>query len=377
MSWILGGIYCGVLWLVFAKLKLLRLSLPLAIVLASVGPGLIITLLFCAQYFHPFTARARVFQHVVPIAPQLSQPGRVLKVAVTPNQSLSAGDILFEVDPVPYQNACERLRAQLEQARQAREVAETSIQLAQAAVDRAQANLKFATTEKERVDEIRRINPAAASEAQVDAAINRVADANASVRQSNANLTQSRLSVETADARIDELETQLSDSEYDLKQTTVRAPGDGFVTNLQLQPGMLIGGAGNTAVMSFVLERSEHNLGMVVASFGQKNYLRIKAGNYAEIALHAYPGQIFTGRVVNTIDVSGAGQLMASGDLPSQLIDGSSTNFAVRIKLDDADELRLPAGSQAMAAVYTEDVQIAGIPIMFLIRAKSWMNFLF
>lgn len=48
MSWILGLVYCGLLWLVFAKLKLLRLSLPLAILAASLGPALIIALLFCA-----------------------------------------------------------------------------------------------------------------------------------------------------------------------------------------------------------------------------------------------------------------------------------------------------------------------------------------
>ena len=58
MSWILGGIYCGVIWLIFAKLKLLRLSLPMAILLASVGPSMIVALLFCAQYFHPYTSNS-------------------------------------------------------------------------------------------------------------------------------------------------------------------------------------------------------------------------------------------------------------------------------------------------------------------------------
>ncbi|WP_230779756.1 hypothetical protein [Roseiconus lacunae] len=44
MSWILAAVYCGVIWLVFAKLRLLRLTLPLTIVLASVGPMLIVVL---------------------------------------------------------------------------------------------------------------------------------------------------------------------------------------------------------------------------------------------------------------------------------------------------------------------------------------------
>lgn len=93
---------------------------------------------------------------------------------------------------------------------------------------------------------------------------------------------------------------------------TVHAPGDGYVTNLQLREGMLVGGAGSGAVMSFVLENNDTARGVMVAAFDQKNFLRIQPGQYAEVALHGYPGQIFTGRVLNAIDVSGAGQLTAS-----------------------------------------------------------------
>ncbi len=59
---------------------------------------------------------------------------------------------------------------------------------------------------------------------------------------------------------------------------------------LQLQPGMLVGGASTAAaVMAFVLNRDETNLGMVTASFTQKNFLRMKPGNYVE--LHFVPIQ--------------------------------------------------------------------------------------
>jgi hypothetical protein len=56
---------------------------------------------------------------------------------------------------------------------------------------------------------------------------------------------------------------------------------------------------------------------------------------------------------------------------------GSSkeATFAVRIKLDNSAKLRIPAGTQAQVAIYTERVQIAGIPIMFLIRAQSWLRY--
>ncbi len=376
MSWILGGLYCGVLWLVFAKLKLLRLSLPLAVLFAAVGPALLFALLFCAQYYHPFTSRAQVYHQIVPIAAQLTRPGRVSRVVVEPNKQVAEGDLLFQVDPIPYQNTVDRLTAMLQQAEQGEKVAESTVRLSQAALERASANLDLAKADKDRALAIQKENANAISQAQIDVASNKLAAAKAEMQQAEVTLTQSQLAVETARVAIDEAQATLASAAYDLEQTNVVAPGDGYVTNLQLEPGMLVGGAGGSSVMSFVLNRDEASQGVVVAAFPQKNYLLIKEGNYAEVAFNAYPGQIFTGHVLNTIDASGTGQLTASGILPSEIIAGKPTWYAVRIRLDEGKGLRLPGGSQAQAAVYTENVQIAGVPIMFLIRAKSWMHYL-
>ena len=111
MSWILGGIYCGIIWLVFAKLKLIRLSLPLAILLASAGPGMIVALLVSAQYLHPYTPNALVIARIDPVAAQLTLPGRVTDVVAEPNVPIKAGDVLFQVDKVQYQNAVDQSEA--------------------------------------------------------------------------------------------------------------------------------------------------------------------------------------------------------------------------------------------------------------------------
>lgn len=89
-----------------------------------------------------------------------------------------------------------------------------------------------------------------------------------------------------------------------------------------------------------------------------------------------YPGQVFPGKVVTTIDLASEGQLSASGLFPGANAPGTA-RFAVRIKLDDADNLRLPAGTQGSAAVYTAQVQVAGIIRMALMRITSWTNYLF
>jgi multidrug resistance efflux pump len=374
MSWILGGLYCGAIWLVFAKWKLMRLSLPIAIVAASVGPALIVAFLFCAQYFHPYTSNAVVFQQTIPIIPQLGQSGRVTDVAVKPNTLIQQGDVLFRVDSTSYELSVRRLAAALDEAVQAENVAEASIIVAKAELARATSDFEFATVTRDRNAGL--IKTESISQQEYDASVTRFKETEAAVSQATASLTQSQLSVQTAKARIAQVQAQLADARYDLAQTTVLAPDNGFVTNLQLRPGMLVGGPGSVAVMTYVIERQQNNTGVVVALFGQKNYLRIKQGQYAEVALNGYPGEIFTGRVENTIDVSGAGQLTASGVLPTDLASGPPTEFAVRVKLDDSEELRLPGGSRAQVAVYTEDVQIAGIPVMFVIRAQSWLRYL-
>lgn len=373
MSWLLGAVYCGILWLVFAKLKLIRLSLPIAILAASVGPSLIIALLFCAQYFHPFTHSAIAFEQVVPIAAGVSQRGRVIEVAVKPNTPLKAGDVLFHVDPTPYENSIRQLSAAMEQVQQSKKVAEASVELADASLARAVSSLEFATKTRDREQNL--MDKGAGSQQSLDNAINAFNQASAAVTQANTSLSQARISVSSATAQIAQTQTQLDTAQFDLEQTTVVAPSDGYVVNLQLREGMMVG-AVSGPVLSFVLENSEDNRGVVVASFNQKNYLRIKPGQYAEVALHNHPGEIFTARVLNTIDVSGAGQLTASGVLPTTLASETPSNFAVRIKLDQADTVRLPGGTRAIAAVYTEDIQIAGIPVMFLIRAQSWLRYL-
>jgi membrane fusion protein (multidrug efflux system) len=146
------------------------------------------------------------------------------------------------------------------------------------------------------------------------------------------------------------------------------------VVNLQLVPGAVVSAA--ASVLPFVCERDESNLGMVVATFMQGPYLQIKPGEYAEVVFPMYPGRVFPGKVVTTIDIASEGQLTATGLFPG-IGSPSNARFAVRIRLDDAEQLRLPAGAQGDAAIYSGNVQIAGVIRMALMRITSWTNYLY
>jgi multidrug resistance efflux pump len=161
---------------------------------------------------------------------------------------------------------------------------------------------------------------------------------------------------------------QLEQAEYNLDEATVRAPCDGYVSNLQLLPGAIV--SASASVMPFVCDRDETNRGVVVASFMQGPYLSIKPGAYAEAVFPMYPGRVFPGKVLTTIDLASEGQLTATGLFPG-IETPHNARFAVRIKLDDGDDLRLPAGTQGSAAVYSGQVQIAGVIRMAVMRANS------
>ena len=373
MSWLLIGVYCGILWLVFDRFRLIRLSLPVAIVAAAVGPGAVLVLLFGAQYFHPYTVSARALQQVIPLVPQLTQQGRVFQIAGEPNTRFKKGDLLIRVDPLPYQLTVARLQAELAEAEQGEQVAEADVELAQAELERSNGELEFATKERDRKATL--LETDVVSQADYDAAVDIYVRANAAVKKAIAGLLQARLSVNSAKERIAQKKSQLAIAEYDLEQTNVVAPGDGYVTNLRIQLGTLVGGANNSPVMDFALDPHEATHGILVASFGQKNFLKIKKGQYAEVALNGYPGRIFKARVLSKIDVSGAGQLTERGIVPTELLESEPTSFAVRVRLDDRDGLRLPPGSQGQVAIYTEEMQISGIVVMFIIRTQSWLHF--
>lgn len=94
----------------------------------------------------------------------------------------------------------------------------------------------------------------------------------------------------------------------------MRAPCDGYATNIELVPGAVVSAA--ASVLPFVCDRDERNLGIVVTTFMQGPCLRINPGDYAEVVFPMYPGQVFPRMVLTTIDLASEGQLSASGLFP-------------------------------------------------------------
>src|SRR5262245_59763482 len=111
MEIILLGIYAFFVWLIFIKLKLLPWTTPWKVGVAIFPVVAIAALLLLLNVFAPTTSDVRVVKYVVPIVSQVR--GRVIEVHVENNRPVKKGDVLFRIDPTPYQNQVHSLEAQL------------------------------------------------------------------------------------------------------------------------------------------------------------------------------------------------------------------------------------------------------------------------
>ena len=368
--------YMALVWLVFDKLRLIRLNLPLALILAAVGPLFAFYIIVSMNNFHPSSADARVFQRVVQVVPHITAPGRVLDVVAQSNTPMKRGDVIFVIDPQQFQFEVRRLEAALAAAEQTVPQLRSSVDQATAAVEKAKAQFELAKAEFERQAELFRkqvVAQAALERAESNRVVAQQALTGAEAVEARALLAfQSNIGNENT--AVAQARQQLALAKYNVEESIVRAPCDGYATNIQLVPGAVV--SASASVLPFVCNRDESNVGVVVASFMQGPFLRINAGDYAEVVFSMYPGVVFPGKVLTTIDLASEGQLSASGLFPATNAPGTA-RFAVRIRLDDAEKIRLPAGTQGNAAIYTGDVQIAGVIRMALMRITSWSNYLF
>jgi multidrug resistance efflux pump len=355
-----------------AIFKILRVPLnKWTVTSASVGGVVIIGgLLAGMNYNHPFTTDARLYFFTTPIIPQVK--GRVIEVPVKPNVALKKGDPLFKLDSAPYQFVVEQKKAALAEAEQGVKQLKASLDQASAGVEKTKAQLSLAQSTYDRqyqLFQVKDIAQAALDIAQrnLDASRQTVVETEAAEQRARLAFTSEVGGVNTTVAR---LSADLRDAQYDLDQTTVVAPTDGYVTQLFLRPGMM---AASSPAMVFIHSDDR----VFAASFPQAVVQRLKPGAEAEIAFDAIPGRVFSGKVDALIDAVSQGQLQATGTLLNPEDRAKSPGLAtINIAiLDDLSAYQLPAGTTAQVAVYSDHWPPVAAIRRILLRMKSWLNY--
>ena len=249
-----------------------------------------------------------------------------------------------------YQYVVDQKKALLAEAEQNVKQLKASFDQAQAGVEKAEAQVALAQQSYDRQTEL--LGKEVVSQAVVDTATRNLDAARQTLAQSQAAAERARLAfsseiggVNTAVAR---LQADLQNAEFNLSETKVVAPTDGYVTQLFLKPGMTASPA--TPTMVFI--HSGANL--LSASFPQNALQRVHENDEAEIAFDAIPGRIFQAKVLIVTDAISQGQVQASGTLIDPENRSKERGRAVA-KLELTDNIsgyQLPAGSSGQVAVY-------------------------
>src|SRR6478672_7247767 len=111
MDILLLGIYAFLVWLIFIKLKWLPWTTPWKVGVFIFPVVALATLLLLLNIMAPATTDVRVINYVVGVVSQVR--GRVTEVPVENNRPVKKGDVLFKIDPTPYQNEVASLEAKL------------------------------------------------------------------------------------------------------------------------------------------------------------------------------------------------------------------------------------------------------------------------
>jgi RND family efflux transporter MFP subunit len=252
-----------------------------------------------------------VVRNAVSIVPDVA--GEVTEVPVVANTPLKAGDVLFRIDPTPYH----------------------------AQVKTIEAQLKLSSTRLAQMTQLFE-------------------------RDSGRGFD-----VEQRQSEVDQLKGQLEAAQWNLDKTTVRAPGEGYVTNLALRKGARVANLPLSPVMAFI-DTSNTIIGVEI---NQIDARYVEPGQEVEVTFKYAPGKIYSGKVESILQAIATGQVQTSGTavMPKAI---EAAPFVVRVRLDDAAFAQnLPAGSSGTAAIYTEHVMMTHIIRRVILRQIAILNY--
>jgi len=286
-----------IFWLIFGKLKLARFSMTWGAVYALVVGHLLLVFLIGMRFVTPYSTSATIVQPTIQLVPRLTAPTLVTAVLVEPNVVVRKGTPLFQFDRRPYEYNVAQLKSQLAQARQDVRIFRADLDVATQKVSKARSELAYAQWQQNRAQELAR--QGAGSEEDAQRAASELAIRTASLKEAQAEESRARFRYESeiggVNTEVASALAELETAQYYLDNTTMVAPEDGYIVNLQVRPGMVAGDYRIGAIASFICTGERY----LLASYTQENLKYVKPGQSAEVAFNLYPGQIFKGKVTS------------------------------------------------------------------------------
>ena len=348
--------------------------------------GVIVLVAICLvllKYWHhltnPWTRDGQVRASIVQIAPRVSGP--IVSLPIRDNQFVSAGQVLFEIDPRTFEASLDQALAELDEtddsniglfedilsAESGVEVARLTIVQAEVAIAEADSQIVKDKAELERQNQLlpekatsqRSVEKAQATYAVAvekrKAAVASLAQSKAQFSQSEASLVKARAALGTDGAdnpQVRAAAAALRQAELNLEFTRVTAPVDGYITNLNLRLGSQV--VANQAALALV----DVNSFWIDAFFKETLVADIGPGDRAVITLLSYDDKPIDGYV----DSLSWGIAQSDGSTGFELLPTVSPSFEwirlaqrvpVRIQFDELpDGVQLRVGTTASVLVH-------------------------
>jgi len=324
--------------------------LGIAIVVGAVVLGVVV---WRELYRYPRTDDAYVRANTIGIAPHVSGP--IVELNVVDNQRVTLGEVLFVVDPRPYRSVVDKAKADLELTNLDIRGYEHAVEAAQAALEQREAEAAYAKQYLDRVTPLlgrKFVTPNDVFEART-----RATAAEAKVQEARYELSRAENELGQlgdVNARRQAAEAALYDAELNLSYCTVRAPFDGYVTNLNIAVGQYANQG--KEVFALVDDRQWY----VMANFREDFLASIRPGMEADVYLMSYPRRRFRGRVQGIgwalYQKDGATVGVLPAVEPTLNWVRLAQRFPVRILLEESDPERpFRMGSSAVVTVRGED----------------------
>ncbi len=363
-------LYGVALWVVFGRFKLVRWGWLSGTLSIFIGAFILAVFLALFNYLTP-SGRVTVAGRVVEVMPNVT--GQIIAMPVKPNVPVKTGDALFQIDPAPFQYKVAQLKASLAGARQQAEILKSNYQQATANVAGLTTQVAF---NAKRLADIQKLAAEDANtEFQAQDRQNQYETALTQLNVAKAAQQSARLSmdseIEGINTTVAQVQAQLDNASWELSQTTVRAPADGYVTIVALSVGDRALQA--RALMSFIVQNEITIVGM----FSQNGFQTIKEGAPVDIVFDNAPGRVYHAKITEIPKGVGQGQVATSGTLARTNAIGGTTVFPATISIPDEmsrESMRL--GMSGNATAFAENAGVIGLLASILVWISAYTAYL-
>jgi multidrug resistance efflux pump len=312
-------------------LRIVGRLLGAAIVLATVAAGVYV---YRAVYVHPRTDDAYVRANYIGIAPHVSGP--IVELPIVDNQRITQGELLFVIDPRPYQAVLDAARAELELTDLEITGYAESVAAAEATLLQREADAAYAEQYLARVEPL--LPGQFVTTNQVFEARSKATAARAAVQGARSELARARAllgQLGDVNARRQAAQAAVDDAKLNVDYCYVRAPFDAYVTNLNIAVGQYANEG--REIFALIDDREWY----VMANFRESFLGSIAPGMAADVYLISYPNRRFRGRVQGVgwglYQENGATVGVLPAVAPTLNWVRLAQRFPVRIVLEDRD----------------------------------------